>query len=305
MKRSIWIAAAVSGLALATPATAQRVWQNGRWVVLPQQGHASAARDDTRRWASAADGRWEAGHRAPGGWNAYRRLGRGATLPGYWRRSDFRIDDYLRFGLAAPPRGYAWIRYYDDAVLVDDSGRIWDSVGAFWGSAGAAGYGDSYAASQSYSSASVGAGYGPPRIEPVDPNVYYDAPTYGYDARRDDRAPAPYAGGYPPPPPPVQVQTYPAPCVQTCGPAYQGGTFYGGSAYQGAAYASSYGYAAGGGTTTVIITPAPVVTTTTVTEEVVQEEVVRTSYVRAAPRRVVRRAPVRYKKPVCCKCVCR
>ena len=86
------------------------------------------ATNGASRW-QMQNGRWSAGWNAPGGWNAYRRMGRGQRLPNYWLRADFRIPDYLSFGLAAPPRGYNWVRYYDDAVLVDDRGDVWDSVG--------------------------------------------------------------------------------------------------------------------------------------------------------------------------------
>lgn len=282
MQHVLLIAAALAGIAVATPAAAQRVWQDGRWVVMPQRTAPRVMSTSPQRWGPSVNGRWDAGYRAPGGWNAYRRLDRGAPLPGYWMRADFRVADYLRYGLSAPPRGYSWMRYYDDAVLVDGRGEVWESVGGI-------GWGDGTA---SESSASAGAGYAQPgTIQPVDPNGTYDTPI---------PYPTPYPGGYAPPvaPPPV-VQYAPPPCVQACG---------GGYAYPGATYYGAGGYAyAGGGVTTVIINPAPIVTTTVVTEEII-EEVTTTTYVRAAPRRAVRRAPVRHKprpKPACCICVCR
>ena len=313
MVRKIYLATAVlAGLACATPATAQRVWQNGRWVSMPQRTPApapqvgmhgdmrggmhqdmrSSMRQDSRssmrqdmrsdvranmnmrgnqhRWGPMVNGRWEGGYRAPGGWNAYRRLGRGATLPGYWMGGSFRIDDYLNFGLAAPPQGYGWVRYYDDAVLVDRSGRVWDSVdGIGWADAEAdSGYG--------WSESNASAGDYPP-IAPERPE-YYDAPP-----------PPPLRAPYPQP----QVHVIPAP-----GSGYYGGTFYGGSATPGTAVYTSGGY--GATTTTVVITPAPI-TTTTIVEEVIQQEVVSTTYVRK-PRRVVHRA---VRRKVCCTCVCR
>jgi Ni/Co efflux regulator RcnB len=325
----LWIASAaivVAGFAVASPADAQRVWQNNRWVSMPQgsrpapvspgagrpndyrptpapggwnrpnPGRPDFGRDNRHRW-NMVNGRWDAGWRAPGGWNGYRRLGRGGHLPNYWRGADFRIADYLAFGLAAPPPGYFWSRYYDDAVLVDGRGEVWDSIdGIAWMGADAYsedGYSEAYAV--------AGAGYPAPRIEPVQPGAYYDAPpppppAYG--------APIPYPapGGYiaPPPPPPPVVQRIPAPapaCVQACAAngAYYNGTFYGG----GVTTTTTTGFGGyGGSTTTVVITPAPI-TTTTVTEEVVQERVVKTSYVRRPVRKV------RYRKPSCCQCLCR
>ena len=36
----------------------------------------------------------------------------------FWTR-DYWIDDYWVFGLVAPPYGYVWVRYGDDALLVN------------------------------------------------------------------------------------------------------------------------------------------------------------------------------------------
>lgn len=313
--RKLWIAAAtvLAGLSLATPAEAQRVWQNGRWVVMPHSQSRPQMQPRANRWGPVVNGRWDAGNRAPGGWSAYRRPVRGWSLPHYWRDSRFRVNDYLSFGLSAPPRGYYWVRYYDDAVLVDGGGHVWDSTGGIgWGASAESSYGDSYAYAESSSaSASVGAGYPPPPrrpIENVDPNAYYRepgaylAPEPGYDA---EPIPAPYSsypeGGYAPPvvqgPPAVQVQAVPARCAPAC-PGYGYGVQGGG--YGVTTYASG-GYAYGGGaTTTVVVIPAVATTTTTTTETYT------TTYVSKA-KRVVRRAPVRKwrPKPKCCVCVCR
>lgn len=305
MSARLWVAAAaMTGLAIASPASAQRVWQNGRWVVMPQQHRTQVMRTgSSHRWAMT-NGRWDGGWRAPGGWGAYHRLNRGGSLPGYWRRSDFRIADYLSYGLAAPPPGYFWVRYYDDAVLADGDGRVWDSIdGLSWGGDDA--YDGGYDAGYD---GGPGAGYPPPRIEPVNPDAYYGDRAGAPYPPPAPVAPIPYpVAPYPqplPPPAAVQVQTYPGPCAQVC-PAANGvyaGNYYSSGAY-GAAAVYGGGYA-GATTTTVVITPAPV-TTTTVVEEVVEEKTV--SYVRAAPRRVVHRKPVRrYRpKPACCQCLCR
>lgn len=287
MVRGTWLAAAViAGVAAATPAAAQRVWQDGRWVVMPRTSAPMVMRANPHRW-TMRDGRWDAGYRAPGGWNAYRRLHRGGRLPGYWMGADFRVHDYLSFGLAAPPLGYSWVRYYDDAVLVDRDGSVWDSRdGISWGGAVAmASADDGYARADSR----VGAGYPPPRIEPVDPDDYYDDGAYDdgpppppYDAppppRRHDepgRYHGPYPGGYAPPvaPPPV-VQMAPS-CAQACG-GWQGG--YNGMTWQNGAWVGNYG--AG---TTVVVIPGAVTTTTTVTEYVTK------SYRRAPTKRMWRK----------------
>jgi Ni/Co efflux regulator RcnB len=308
MRTVVMAAAALAGLGLATPAMAQRVWQDGRWVVLPPPGTPPAT-VDADRWGPVVNGRWEAATRAPGGWAAYRRPARGATLPGYWRDERFRVVDYLAFGLPVPPRGYFWVRYYDDAVLVDAGGHVWDSVGgvAWHGSALAAASLDQGQAQAQAWGDGPGARYAPPpapgAIQTIDPDRHHHrgdarlAPEPGYDRAPP---PPPPAGGYAPSavggPPMVQVYSTPA-CVQACPAAGAYGYGYGG------AYAQSYyagGYAYGGATTTVIVS-APVVTTTV-------EEIVTTTYVRSTPRRAVRRAAVRPRpKPVvqCCVCGCR
>src|SRR5690606_10432659 len=70
------------------------------------------------RWGEKVKGRWHGGWNAPGGWEAYQRPVRGWTLPSYWFSGGFWLTDWQGWGLARPPYGYHWVRYYDDAVLV-------------------------------------------------------------------------------------------------------------------------------------------------------------------------------------------
>ncbi|WP_066797160.1 RcnB family protein [Sphingomonas soli] len=253
------------------PTAGPRVWQDGRWMALPPSRNI-ARLNDPNRWGYEIEGQWYGGTQAPGGWGAYRRLGRGHQMPGYWMQGAFGIPDYLSFGLSAPPRGYRWIRYYNDAVLVDDRGNVWDTVGGIaWAGAGAYA-GGSHSSSSSYSYSSAGAA-----IQPVDPNLYYGQQQY--------------QGGYAPP------AAYGPPAVQQGYGANYGASYMQGSYYYGAPVTSS----------SVIVIPTTT-TTTIVEEEIIEETVVTTSYVRATPRRVVRRAapPKRAKpRPACCRCVCR
>ncbi|MDV3455535.1 RcnB family protein [Sphingomonas sp. HF-S4] len=298
--RSTWLmaAAVIAGVAGATPAAAQRVWQDGRWVVMPKTSAPMVARANPHRW-TMRDGRWDAGYRAPGGWNGYHRLHRGATLPGYWRGNDFRVHDYLSFGLAAPPAGYSWVRYYDDAVLIDDQGSVWDSIdGISWGGAAAAA---SASAGFVNADARAGAGYPAPRIQPVDPDDYYDdrddrddgrydGPPPRFDDRYDDRGP--YRDDYAPPPPPIApppppirygpppVAFAPPPCPQACPVGYPNGM-----AWQNGAWVGSYGAAYGGTTTTVVVIPSTTTTTTTTTEYVE-----RRSYGHRPTKRLLRKS---------------
>lgn len=144
------------------------------------------------RWGGKMNGHWYGGMRAPGGWGAYRRPVRGWTLPSYWISPSWYIADFGSYGLATPPYGYSWSRYYDDAVLVDGRGQVWDSVsGVDWDRADDRyGYGDGYAdADAGYSDgyAYADGGY------PVAPDRA--PPPAGYYERRDDGVGGAVVGG--------------------------------------------------------------------------------------------------------------
>lgn len=96
--------------------------QPGTWNgARPPVGHVGGS-----RWGSKVGGRWWGGANAPGGWAAYRRPYRGFALPGYWVAPRFYINDWQTYGLTQPAYGYNWVRYYDDAVLVDGRGSVYD-----------------------------------------------------------------------------------------------------------------------------------------------------------------------------------
>lgn len=266
--------------------------------VSPNPPYRGAPRMDrhrnSNRWGGNINGRWHGGSQAPGGWGAYRRPSRGYQLDNYWMSPGFQIPDYYSYGLSAPPNGYFWVRYYDDAVMVDSYGRVRDSVsGIAWASAEA---GAGYAAASAAASAGGGYGYGQRgHIQPVDPNGAYYEDDYGYGDQSygtsygdDIRYPEPQ-GGYAPPvvmgPPAVQMAC-PSHCQQSYGygqQGYSGGSYYGGGYYGG-----------GATTTTVTIQYAPVTTTTTTTieEEVIEESSssYETTYVSRPRTKVVRRA---------------
>lgn len=70
---------------------------------------------------------WRPYHR-PHGWY-YRRWEFGMILPlVFWTR-DYWVLDYWEFGLPDPPYGYVWVRYGDDALLVNvETGEILQAV---------------------------------------------------------------------------------------------------------------------------------------------------------------------------------
>ncbi|MDM7930141.1 RcnB family protein [Blastomonas fulva] len=73
------------------------------------------------------------GARIPVGAPAYVRPFRGFLLPRIWIAPTYYISNWQGYGLARPAQGYGWSRYYDDAVLTDRNGRVYDSVqGVNW-----------------------------------------------------------------------------------------------------------------------------------------------------------------------------
>jgi Ni/Co efflux regulator RcnB len=190
----------------------------------------------------------------------YQRFNRGGFLPQTWWGPQFQIFDWSGYGLPQPMPGCRWIRYYDDALMVDGSGRIvdgrwgmnWDRWQDDWdyGDDGApfyVGNGDDYGRDEAYAwGGDRGYGYGPPPPPP----------------------------GYAPPPP-----GYGLPCAHTCTSTY---------AYPG--YGYGWGYGAVVTETTVTTSPA------VVTETYYEEEVVRERSHRAKAHKY--RAKPRYHRPV-------
>jgi Ni/Co efflux regulator RcnB len=63
-------------------------------------------------------------YHGPAGY-AYRRWDVGGNLPREYWAQNYWLNNYLNFGLIAPPDGYVWVRYGPDAVLIDeDTGDI-------------------------------------------------------------------------------------------------------------------------------------------------------------------------------------
>jgi Ni/Co efflux regulator RcnB len=155
-----------------------QAWHGQGMVGRPQMHGGS-------RWGGKTNGRWSGGWNAPGGWNSYHRPTRGWTLPGYWIAPSFLIGDYASYGLASPPDGYYWSRYYDDAVLTDDNGRVQDSVSGIDWDRGGDGYGAGYADDGNYGAPDRGYGPGPGAD-------YGPGPGYAPDGGYDDCGPGRY-----------------------------------------------------------------------------------------------------------------
>jgi Ni/Co efflux regulator RcnB len=69
------------------------------------------------------------------------RLRRGFTINPFWFAPQFYIGNWQAYGFAEPGDDQRWVRYYDDAYLIDGDGRVmdqrygvdWDSYGEEWG----------------------------------------------------------------------------------------------------------------------------------------------------------------------------
>ncbi len=230
-------------------------WTGGQW-----QGGNRGQWNGRSRWGGRIGGYWWAGVQAPGGWNGYVRLKRGKRLPGYWLSPYYVINDWQAYGLGAPPAGYRWSRYYNDAVLIDGNGVVYDTIGSVdWNR-----YQGGYAYDEDYAGAGGYGAYPPP--PPGGPGPAYGAPY-----------PAPGYGGSS-----SSTTTY----TYTTGGVYGGG--YPAGPMPRIAYGESY-YVSPGSVVTVTM-PGAVTTTTTVTEYIEER-----TYV--APKRVYRKVVKRTWKP--------
>ncbi|HEV2865027.1 MAG TPA: RcnB family protein [Allosphingosinicella sp.] len=70
----------------------------------------------------------------------HHRLHRGFVINPFWFGPQFHIQNWQMYGFAPPPSGHRWVRYYDDAYLIDREGRVrderygldWDQYGERW-----------------------------------------------------------------------------------------------------------------------------------------------------------------------------
>jgi Ni/Co efflux regulator RcnB len=70
----------------------------------------------------------------------YRRIDRGGVVPRYWWGPQVQVRNWQSYGFPQPFAGGRWIRYYDDALLIDGDGRVhdsrpgwdWDRTGDRW-----------------------------------------------------------------------------------------------------------------------------------------------------------------------------
>jgi hypothetical protein len=95
-----------------------------------------------------------------GGKHNFQRMHKGSRMNSFWFGSRFRVNNWATYGFAAPRPGWFWIRYYDDALLLDGSGMVrdyrgnmdWDRYGERWeyDGYGVPGYGGGYGGNYVY-----------------------------------------------------------------------------------------------------------------------------------------------------------
>ena len=191
------------------------------------------------------------------------RINRGGFVPTFWWGPQFVVQNWGMYGFPQPYAGTRWIRYYDDALLIDREGRVRDGrYGYDWDR-----YQDRWGTDRNGVPVYVGDGDFQPERWDYEWAEHCDRDGCGDDgayAEVDEYGPE-YGPprGYGPPPPPVGY---------------------------GRGYGQAYGYGYGAGYGVCGCGPV-VVTETTVTTAPVVEQVTTYEYVTervAAPRVKVR-----------------
>ena len=133
------IATSSLGLA-ATGASAQSQHGNGRGPdrheqVQDRREHRQDARDDRREYRQdqraysryqRAERRYNAGRWQQPRGHRYQAYGYGQRLPSAYNA--YVVNDYNRYGLRAPPRGYHYVRNGNDVVLAAVAGGLITAV---------------------------------------------------------------------------------------------------------------------------------------------------------------------------------
>lgn len=79
------------------------------------------------RWQQS-ERRYNAGrYQAPRGYR-YQQWSYGQRMPSYYRSSSYVVNDYNRYGLRAPPRGYQYVRSGNDVVVAAIAGGLITAV---------------------------------------------------------------------------------------------------------------------------------------------------------------------------------
>lgn len=121
-----------------------RRWDNGarRWGNEPgrwggpafDRGWRSDRRYDWHGWRDSHRDLFRGRYRAPYGWrDGYRSVGRGFFLEPFFYGSNYWLDDPYAYRLPPVSWPMQWVRYYDDALLVDvTTGEVIDVIQGFF-----------------------------------------------------------------------------------------------------------------------------------------------------------------------------
>jgi Ni/Co efflux regulator RcnB len=118
--RKLGIMAGAATIALAAGAQAQAPMPAP--AAGASYGASAPAGPGYSAWAGSPN--MDHGHRGPRGYRSYQR---GSRMGGIWRDPTYAVNDWGAWGLGQPGPGMHWVRYYDDAVLVDSYGTVVDS----------------------------------------------------------------------------------------------------------------------------------------------------------------------------------
>jgi Ni/Co efflux regulator RcnB len=219
-----------------------------------------------------------------------RRIGSGQFLPGFWMGPQFEVRNWQMYGFQQPMPGYRWVRYYDDAYMVDGRGRVREGRhGLDWDRYGDRGWG------YDDNGVPVYVGDGDYRPDGRDQDWAEQAENLDWDYSEYGEEDGPPAHGG---------------CASRCGGpgpgpghGYAGpprggrshGAGYGYEASRGAGYGYEAGYGASYGYGGSMVCCVTITETTVETggSSMVVEEVIEERAVRQQVRRVHRRAPPR------------
>jgi len=199
-------------------------------------------------------------------YSGYHRIDRGFVLPQAWWGPRYGISNWSAYGLPQPIHGGRWVRYYDDALMIDSYGRVHDGRwGMTW---------DDRDDRWSYDDR--GAPYRGGDDDYYDEDYYEDERDGRYADHRGGHG---YERGH------DRGHSHGAPCQQGCAP-------HAGAYGQHHGYGYGYGYGYGGG---MVVTETTVTThPSVVTHHYVEEQVVHQRRA-AKPRK--HRAKPRYHRP--------
>lgn len=140
--------------------------QSDGWDVSPVPLNVPGEAPAPRRWDAEHDHYPVFDGRKREYQRGYARLERGYAMPRFWMDPTYRVADWQFYGLSRPRYDGRWIRYYDEAVLVDGSGRVLDTVDLDWDHPMA---GETYpertiVSEQRYGGMAPGSYYAPPAV---------------------------------------------------------------------------------------------------------------------------------------------